>query len=226
MINFLVKLSENDRRILLVVFFIVIILLVFLGMIYDGIRAFMRHESTKVDTLMTRSVKSGLISGPKVFRSVARQKSQLEFYRVYRLTFLIGLVAFAIYGVCSLFYGHWINFFDYTTEGVFTLFFKFNWQEVPTTTVFGITVMSDFPPVISSPNFTAQAIPSYVITPFVLYFIGATIYQVLGLIARSFRIPKLAQSMFKLDLDNAKLDDISDSSPEVQAKGINKPTVS
>lgn len=223
MLSFLIKLSENDKRILLFVLFLVVILLVLLGIIYDGIRLLIRTQGQEINRMMTPAYKSGAIANKKHFKQIARRKSHVYFYRKYRFTFLFGLLAFIIYGTVSLFYKHWLNIFDYELEGFTTLFYILDMENAPRANFFGIEIINQFPEAISRPHFSALAIPSYILAPIFVYVFVSALILSLGLFSRTIAINKIARGLFTHTLEKGSLIDFEAYGAEVAKEGINKP---
>ena len=223
MIPILVKLSENEKRFLVVLFFIVIILLYVFGLIYEATVKFMAHQGEDIGRLMATQVDSGFISSLNQFKKNSMRKSRLEFYKQFSKTFLAIIIWFAIYGTISIFYGHWLNLFDQAEEGFTTLFYTFDLANVPTTKIFGLTIISDFPPVVHQAFFSVKAIPSYFLALFGLIILIIFAVQVLGYLARTIFVMQHSKKMFTRDLKEYKLSDLSAAPASLQESGINVP---
>lgn len=226
MLSFLIKFTENDKRILLFVLFLVVILLVFLGVIYDGIRYLMERQGLEVNRMMAKAYESGSIVNKKHFKKIARQKSYVYFYRKYRFTFLFGLIAFILYGTVSLFYKHWLNIFDYEVEGITTLLYIFDLKNAPRANFFGLELINEFPEPISRPHFSALAIPSYILAPLFGYVIVSALIHSIGIFSRTVAINRLAKKVFSHTFEEGSLFDFEAHGAEVAKEGINKPTKS
>lgn len=223
MIPLLVKLSENEKRFIIVLFFIIIVVLYVFGLIYESVVKYMATQGQDIGRLMATQVDSGFISSLNQFKKNARRKSRLEFYKQFNKTFLAMIIWFAIYGTVSIFYRHWLNLFDQVEEGFTTLFYTFDWTNTPTTTLFGLTVISDFPPVLHEAFFSVKAIPSYFLALFGLILILIFAMQVLSYLARSLFITQHSKKMFTRDLKSYQLSDLSAAPASLQESGINIP---
>lgn len=223
MINFLIKLSENEKRLILVIFIILIVVFYVLGLLYDAVIKYMAKQGADVGRLMGTLIKSGYITDAKHFRKIALKKSRLEFFKNFLKTFFSMIVWFAVYGTVSLFYTHWLNLFDYNIEGFTTLFYQFDFANTPTTIVFGLTVISDFPPVLKYPFFSVPAIPSYILGLSGLVIILIFIHQVSSFLARTIYIFQRSKKLFQVDIDSMVLTDLSGAPAELQESGVNTP---
>jgi len=219
----LIKLSENEKRFLIVLFFIIIILFFLFGLIYEGLNKFMASQGEDVGRLMATQVDSGYISSLQQFRKNAYRKSRLEFYRQFSKTFIAITIWFAIYGIVSIFYRHWLNLFDQNEEGFMTIFYTFDFANTPKTTIFGLSVISDWPPVLHKAFFSPKAIPSYILGLAGVILIILFIVQVLGYMSRTIFIMQHSKKMFTRDLKNYQLSDLSAAPAEFQESGINMP---
>lgn len=221
----LVKLSENEKRFLIVIFFLIIIVFFLFGIIYEGLNRFMARQGKDIGRLMANQVESGYITSLKQFKRNSYRKSRIEFYKEFSKTFLASIIWFAVYGTVSLFYRHWLNMFDQVEEGFTTLIYTFDFSQMPTTKVFGLTVISDWPPVLHKAFFSVRAIPSYILFVFGLIISIIFVIQVLSYMARTIFIMQHSKKMFTHDITKYKLHDLSAAPAELQEKGINMPEI-
>lgn len=223
MINFLLKFSETDKRVILFILFFLVIALVLLGVIFDAIRILIEWQGRDVKRFMAGPVDSGTISNERHFKKIAYRKSRVLFYKKYRFTVLFGLLAFMIYGIVSMFYRHWVNIFDYEVEGFTTLLYIFDLKNAPRANFFGIEIINQIPEPISRPHFSALAIPSYVLAPLFLYVIVSALTYSLGLFSRMIAIKRLAKEVFTPDFANKKIHEFTAHSDHITKEGLNKP---
>lgn len=221
----LIKLNESEKRFLIVLFFLIVVVLFVCGLFYEGITRFMARQGEDIGRLMATQVESGYISSLKQFKRNSYRKSRLEFYRQFIKTFIMMIIWFAIYGTVSIFYRHWLDLFDYTSEGFTTLLWKFDYANTPRTTFFGMSIISDWPPLLHKPFFSAKAIPSYLLAVFGIVIIILFVGQVLSYLARTIFIIQHSKKMFTRDLRDYKLSDLSAAPAELQESGVNIPEV-
>lgn len=223
MINFLVKLNENEKRILIIAFLLLIVVFFLVGLIYEGLKNFVTKQGKDVGRLMGPIVESGYITSHQQFRKLAFKKSRIEFYREFYKTFLAMVVWFLLYGAISLIYGHWLNIFDQSNEGIATLFYKFDWENSPRSVFFGLSLISDWPPVLHRPVFKVAAIPSYILFLAGLIMVIIAFIQILSYASRTLFIIRNSKKMFTKDIEDYKLDDVSAAPLDLQQSGLNKP---
>lgn len=224
-IPLLVKLSENEKRFLIVIFLVIIVVLFLFGVLYDGLNKYMAKQGHDIGRLMANQVESGYITSLSQFKRNSFRKSRIEFYKQFNKTFLAIIIWFAIYGTVSIFYRHWLNIFDQVDEGFLTLVYTFDFPNTPRTTIFGMSVISDWPPVLHEAFFSVKAIPSYFLVLFGLIILIIFIAQVLSYLARTIFIFQHSKKMFTKDITAYKLTDLSAAPAELQEKGINVPEV-
>lgn len=220
----LVKLSENEKRLIIIFFFLIIVVLLLFGVIYDGFKKFFTNQGNDIGRLMGAQVESGYITSLAQFKRNAFRKSRITYFKEFGKTFIAMIVWFLIYGAVSLIYRHWLNLFDQVDEGFMTLVYTFDFKNVPKTILFGMSVISDWPPVLHTPFFSAKAIPSYILTIAAIILIILTIHQTLAYLARTIFIMENSKKLFTKDLSSYELTDIGDAPAELQEKGINTPT--
>jgi hypothetical protein len=221
----LIKLSESEKRFLIVLFFVIVVLLFVFGLFYEGVSRYMAKQGEDIGRLMATQVESGYISSLKQFQRNSFRKSRLEFYRQFSKTFIMMLVWFALYGTISIFYQHWLDLFDYTSEGFTTILWKFDYANTPRAEFFGMSIISDWPPLLHTPFFSAKAIPSYILALFGIVILILFVGQVLSYMARTLFIVQHSKKMFTRDLRDYKLSDLSAAPAELQESGVNVPEV-
>ena len=221
----LVKLSENEKKALIVIFFVVIIVFYLLGFIYESLNKFMARQGRDIGRLMANQIESGYITSLRQFKKNSYRKSRIEFYKSFGKSFIAVIVWFAIYGTVSLFYRHWLNMFDQVEEGFTTLFYTFDFANTPTTKMFGLTVINNWPPVLHHATFSVKAIPSYVLFLFAIILIIILFVQIMSYLARTIFIMQHGKKMFERDITEYRLHDLSAAPADLQEKGINVPEV-
>jgi len=203
MMPLLIKLTENDKRILIaicIVVFLVFILIGYLGLLIERI---MKRQARDLDTSMHDVVSTGVVDNPRYFRRIAFKKNARLFYKQSRLSFLLVFVsvAFLYFYLLSIRNYDLTFLFDYQTKGINTLFFIFDWPNTPHAIFFGMNLPSGWPPLLSAPHFMIEAWPSYVFVP--LFTIGMVwlFINIQALISRTFRLLKMSNDVYKKSLD-------------------------
>ncbi|MFA5442997.1 MAG: hypothetical protein WCX85_03635 [Bacilli bacterium] len=209
MIPFLIKISENEKRLLLVLLAVVILLFVLIGLLGLVVKRIMTSQAKRADTFMYDLVRTKAVKSPRHFRRVGFKKNHRLLFLQSWIPFLILLVSAAFLITYMAVANHWdLNVFDYfgtdgtDGEGFTTLFFIFDFPNAPKSTFFGIEIVSDWPPIISEPYLSAKAWPSYVFVP--IFLTGAIWYIVCvqAFIARTWRILVLSKKAFEKSLEN------------------------
>ena len=198
----LIKLTENDKRIIIAIFLILILVFVLIGIIGSLIVRTMKWQGKKCDTLVSDVVTNHIVTTPLQLRLYARKKNSRYFIKQAWIPILLivaGVLTIVIRDAvkqdCSY------NPFN-IKDGFGTLFFVWDFENAPRTTIFGITLISDWPPFANEPHFEAAAIVSYIAVPLVI--IGGIWYLVVAqaYLARTIRAYKLSKTVFEKSLDN------------------------
>ena len=196
----LIKLTENDKRIIFVLLAVFILLLVLIAYIGYLVTIVMKWQGKKINNYVTDPVVNGVITNEKDFKRYAKKKNLLVFYHQARIPALILLVGVIFFIVASSIVGY-KNPFDQHT-GFATLFFIWDFSTIITKPESGVGILLNWPALINTPHFTADAWVSYVFIPIVL--VGGIWYllTVQAFIARFLQINKLAQKIFTEQIEN------------------------
>ncbi|MCQ2787225.1 MAG: hypothetical protein MJ199_02365 [Bacilli bacterium] len=208
--NFLIQLSENDKRILIALGILLILLFVIVGYIGLLVERIMKHQAKRAGTMMHDVVAAKVITNEKDFKKFGKKKNNRLFVKQSLIPMCILSVALLIYIIYGAITRNWLlQIFDYKTEGFGTLFFIWDFND-PSIYIefFGMRIIGKWPPLISTPHWMAEAWASYIIVP--CLFVGGIWYlvDVQAHIARAFRLKKLAKTVF-----NPTLDDVGPMSP-------------
>lgn len=197
----LIKLSENDKRLIIVLLLLIILLFVIVGYIAVLVKKIMKFQAKKADDMLHDVVAAGVItSESKLFRFGVR-KNWRVFFKYSYVPFLIMLSAVTLLVLYCLFSGNWdYNIWDYEKEGFNTLFYVHDWSEFLKADAEGFAIK--WPVLISSPHLSADAWVSYIFVPAMVVGGGWFLFNVQGYIARSFRIMKLSKTAFRKTMEN------------------------
>ena len=198
----LIKLTENDKRIIIAIFLILILVFVLIGIIGSLIVRTMKWQGKKCDTLVSDVVTNHIVTTPLQLRLYARKKNSRYFIKQAWIPILLivaGVLTIVIRDAVKQDWSY--NPFN-INDGFGTLFFVWDFENAPRTTIFGITLISDWPPFANEPHFEAAAIVSYIAVPLVI--IGGIWYLVVAqaYLARTIRAYKLSKTVFEKSLDN------------------------
>ena len=203
MILYIGKLSEDSKRLIIALLFILIVLFVIVGCIGTLIRKVMKRQAHGADDMMYDVVRAGIFNRKKDLIQFGIKKNHLVFFKQAWRPFIVMVAASLIMIIYCIAMGNWkVNIFDYQTEGIGTLFHVFDWANVPKTKIFGIEVMSDWPPLLSSPHWSWKAWGSYIFVPAMLVGLIWFMICVQAYIARTFRIFGIAKKVFSRSIDD------------------------
>lgn len=197
----LIKLTENDKRLIIVILLVVILLFVIAGYVGLLVKKIMKAQAAKADDMLHDVVEAGVITSEKKLLLFGIRKNWREFFRRAWIPFLIMLFAATLLLFYCIFSRNWsYNIWDYKKEGFNTLFFVHDWSSFYTSTSEGF--MITWPKLLSSPHLSGEAWVSYIFVPSMI--VGGTwfMFQVQGYIARAFRIYKLSKTAFRKTMEN------------------------
>lgn len=202
-INFLIQLTEKDKRLLIALFIILIIIFVLVAYIAQGIKALMRNYAKGIDGYMHDLCSAKLVTTPKEFKSQVFKKESKVLYQKTRWPiriFIILTTAFIIYSLVKKPGGEG-NPFAYVGEYIGDLFFKLEW---PRGEFFGIKNFPvDWPFIAKKPTvtFSLPSIVSYVM--FIVWVITffSLFTSTLRFIARLNRARVKSVEVFSRSLD-------------------------
>ena len=198
MIMAAIKLSENTKKALIIFFLIFIILFVLIGYISLAIEGVVKRQGSKADEMLSNVVKAEIFDKESKLIKFGIKKNARVFYLESRIPFIILLISWGAYLIFCLFSGKWGYNPLNKVDGFGTLLFEFSpW---PKESFFGLKLISGWPSVISKPHFEVSALFSYFFVPVNLVGIVWFLLYVQAYIARSFRIRKIARSVFRKKL--------------------------
>lgn len=203
----LIKLTENDKRILVIVFLAFIIIFLFIGLIVSIIKRIMAKQGKAVDTYMYNVVKAKLVTKPSEFRKVSRIKNLQLFYKTIRIPFLLIVVGFIILLQYMIIAKTTDLSFYFTREnGIGSLFYHWAWDKVEKTSILGLKtfIPAEWPELSWVPTFIAThaAITAYLSFP--CFLVGLVLYTInlVGFISRSIRTMQISKTVFEKNLSN------------------------
>ncbi len=205
MIN-LIKLTENDKRIIIALLLILILLFVLIGYISLAVKKVMKFQGKRAEDMLYNVVKTKQVYNERQLRIYGIRKNWRLFFKQASKPMIILAVAWLLFLVDGIlieqngFAG--IDIWDYKTKGIGTLFFIHDWSAVPKGDFFFFkNIAVGFAPVISKPHFEITAWFSYIFVPANLIGIIWLLIDVQAYIARTYRIFKISMTIFKKTLD-------------------------
>ena len=203
-INFLLQLTEKDKRLLIALFIILIVVFVLVAYVGQGIKALMRKYGKGIDGYMHDLCRAKLVTTPGEFRRQVFKKETKVLYKntrwVFRvfIVFMVGFIAYTLIAKP----GREGTPFAYVGENIKNLFIDLEW---PKGEFFGIKNFPvDWPYVAKgpSPEFTLPAIVSYVMLIVWVFTFFGLFTSTLKFIARMNRARVKSSEVFTKSLDD------------------------
>lgn len=199
----LLTISENDKRLLIALLLVLILVFVLIGYIGMLITRIMKWQGKMLDNLVADALYTRVVTTRKHFLRYANKKNWRMFYKQSWLAILIIITAVVVLIIRDAI----AKDFSYNpfnqTDGFATALFLWDFSNPDYyVSVFGIKVLSQWPPLISSPHFVIEAWAGYLFVPGVI--IGGLWYlwAVQCFIARTIRMFRLSRTAFDKNLDN------------------------
>ena len=205
-INFLIQLTEKDKRILIALFIALILLFVLVAYIGQGIKSLMKRYAKGIDGYMHELCSAKLVTNPREFRSQVFKKESKVLYKNTRWIFRIFILCTVGFVAYSLIFkpGGEATPFAYFGDSLKTLFIDFDW---PKGEFFGIKNFPvDWPYVAKwpSPTFTVPSIVSYLTFIVWVFTFFGLFTSTLKFIARINRSRIKSEEVFTRSLDEVK----------------------
>lgn len=210
-VNFLLKLSETDKRFIIAFICIILVILAFLIFIVLLISYISKKQSYKIDALMHDVVITGVIDSKKKFIKVARIKNANYFFKSASIPFALLLISFIVLLIYSLSLSISFSslFSDYSEKGYgfATILYIYDFNNIK----FVDTIFGSFPqeiPLLNTPHFSLNALLP-IIFIFIIIISGIWfLMTVQAYLARTIRSYKLATSIYQKRLDNVRFDNL------------------
>lgn len=207
----LIKLTENDKRVIIALLFAIILLFVIIGLLGSLIVRTMKWQGKKCDTLVSDVVTNHIVKTPHQLRKYAAKKNIRHFIKQAWIPIIIILVGVATICIRNAVVNDWsydiLNFNNGTQNeggtGIGTLLFMWDFKdEASYTTIWGVKVLAKWPPLINEPHFSVDAIWCYVYIACMV--VGGTWYVIAAqsYLARTIRAIQLSKRVFEKSLDN------------------------
>ena len=203
------KINADTKRLIIALLFVVIVFFIIVGSIALIVRKVMRKQAEGADSMLYYVVRAGIFNKKKDLIKFGHKKNCLVFFKQAWIPFLIMVAASVIILLYCLTMNNWdVNIFDYKSEGFLTLLHVFDWDNTPHTYVFGLKVVSDWPPLLNTPHWSWEAWVSYLFVPGMLVGIVWFLICVQAYIARFFRIRQVAKKVFDRKIDDQLVNDL------------------
>ena len=208
-INFLIQLTEKDKRLLIALFIILIIMFVLIAYIGQGIKNLMKRYSKGIDGYMHELCSAKLIDNPKDFRKQVYKKETRVLYQKTRWVlrvFIISMAAFIAYSLIVKPGGD-ATPFAYLGKSLKNLWFDFKW---PKAEFFGINNFPvDWPYIVKkpTPQFDLPSIVSYIMLIVWIVTLFSMFTNTLCFIARINRARIKSTEVFSRSLDDVNFNE-------------------
>ena len=204
-INFLIQLTEKDKRLLIALFIILILIFVLVAYIGQGIKALMKNYAKGIDGYMHELCSAKLIDNSKDFKKQVYKRETKVLYQKTRWIFRAFILSMAGFIAYSLIVkpGGDNTPFAYVGKSLKALWFDFDW---PKAEFFGIKNFPvDWPKVsrYPSPEFTIPALVSYAMLIIWIATFICLFTSTLRFIARINRARVKSEEVFTRSLDDA-----------------------
>lgn len=196
---FLLSLSENDKRLIFAILIIFILVIILIGYIGFLITRVMKWQGKKMDTLVADVLVTRVITNKHHFLRYARKKNWRLFFKQSYIAIILILLGFIVLLIRDAIYKDFsYNPFN-KDNGFGTLFFM--WDFSVCFRREGISLIVNWPALINSPHFVAEAWGGYAFAVLVIF--GGLWYLIAlqSLIARTLRMYKLFTTAFEKNLD-------------------------
>ena len=197
----LIKLTENDKRLIIVLLLVFILVFVIAGYIGLLVRKIMAKQAEQAEDMLHDVVEAGVITNENKLWKFGIRKNWRVFFRKSWIPFLIMLFASTLLLLYCIFSKNWsYNIWDYNKEGFNTLFYVHDWSMFYKANSDGFAIT--WPKLVSSPHLSGEAWVSYIFVPSMVF--GGTwfAFEVQGYIARSIKIYKLSRSAFRKKMED------------------------
>ena len=197
--NFLIALSENDKRLIFAILIVLILVFVLIGYIGFLVTKVMKWQGKKLDTIVADPVVTRVITDKHHFIRYARKKNWRLFFKQSYIAILILLFAAIILIIRDAIY-HDFSYNPFNKDNGFgTLLFV--WDFSVCFRREGISLILNWPALVNTPHFVWEAWGGYLFT--IALLIGGIWYIIAlqALIARTIRMFQLSTSAFEKSLD-------------------------
>ena len=195
--SLLVKLSESEKKALIIVAVIFAFIFVVIGLIIKLIKDWYKRKGEDIDNYMYDLIKYGVIKTPNQFRNYVNKRERRNLYLMMRIPMRILIIVGSIYVICNL------TFTNFETSWTIlkNLAYNFEW---PTTKVFGMSVICDWPTITKYPevSLTIEAYITYISSVVFLVCSVLLIRSTLIYNARISRSTFVSTKAFKKNLEN------------------------
>ena len=195
--SMLVKLSESEKKALIIVAVIFAFVFVIIGLIIKLIKDWYKRKGEDIDNYMYDLIKYGVIKTPNQFRNYVAKRERRNLYLMIRIPMRILIIVGTIYIVCNLTFTSFSESWNILTD----LAYHFEW---PTTKIFGMSIICDWPKIIKYPE-VSLTIEGYITYISSVVFVICSIFLIRSTLIYNARIARstfVSTKAFKKNLEN------------------------
>lgn len=199
LLYFEVSMSDNDRKLLIVLMVILVLFFILLGLLGMLIRFTMQQQAKRIDTSMHDPVVYRVIADPKHFRKYGHAVNNRLLYHQALVPFILGSVSLLFYVIYSAITKNWTeDYFGHCS----TLFFTWKWDDPSIYANFwGITLLTRWPDLLSSPTPQLAYWASYVLVPLALASILSFLVVIQAYFSRFLMINRRSRTIYEKSLE-------------------------
>ena len=201
-----IQLSETDRRALIILLIVLVILLLLVGLFGMAVRAVMKHQASRADSMLHDVTVTHVVKTAKEFRAFGFKKNNRALYRDSLIPFAIavtGLLLWVFYNLATEQWGEnvWAHF------GELFVRFKTDNSQYPAddplwVKIFGMTFLARWPEAQEGyPRFEVAHLASYFEVALWITSIAWYLYVCQAYVARMVRIYRLSYSVYEKSLE-------------------------
>jgi hypothetical protein len=195
-----------NQRLQLLYLILIVVLLTFaliggIGWLFETL---IKRYGDQVDADTWKLYETRTINTPKEFSRIAFKKSHRQAFKDFFWAILtLGLTVGLLFGYMAIANDPTLlnDLTNYQTRGFNTVFPIFDWSNIPRSDFFGVSIISDFPPLLNLPRFVPEAIISYALFLMTVFGLFLLIRANLALIGRTLRIQTKRNRIFMKNLD-------------------------
>lgn len=214
-----IQLSETDKKALIILLILLIIVILLVGLFGAAVRATMRYQSRRADTMMHDVTITHVIDTPIKFRRFGMKKNNRALFRDSLKPFLVALAGFVIWLIYNIATKEWTHNIFADWDALF-IHLRFDAEYYPPedplfVKVFGLTILARWPEADPAyPHFDAARIPSYI--EVALFLVALIWYAVIcqAWISRAVMIYRRSNSVFEKSLEGYKASEDIKIAPE------------
>ena len=195
----MVKLNEGEKRALQIIVVLIAIIFIIVGALSKIIKRHLEKQGEAIDAYMYPLIRYGIIKNPSEFRAYVFRRESRQLYLSLRWT--LRMMSLLLIGYVLYMVSFQDGNFALSTHILRDMFFDLQW---PTVKVFGLTLISDWPVVLKSPQFylTVEGYITYIVALGALGTFLKSASVTLAFLGRLHRSHQFAVKSFSKNLES------------------------